>query len=116
MTSMSYSTYQSLKPTIKEETNQDQSLQDLLGAVKQGWPETKQEAAPGVGLYSNFRDKINQQDGILFKGERVIIPTSLRWDMLKIVHKSHLGIEKSELRAKDVLFRGKHLGSDLCEL
>ena len=51
--------------TIIEETNQDQSLQDLLTAVKQGWPQTKQEAPPGARPYWNFRDEISQQDGTL---------------------------------------------------
>ena len=42
--------------------------------------------------------------GILFKGERVIIPTEMRTEMLKIIHRSHLGTEKCKCRARDSLY------------
>ena len=43
-------------------------------------------------------------EGVLFKGEKVIIPSSMRTEMLKCIHSSHLGIEKCKRRARDVLF------------
>ena len=38
------------------------------------------------------------------KGDRIVIPKSLRKDMLHRVHYSHLGIEKCKQRARDVIF------------
>lgn len=43
-------------------------------------------------------------DGVLFKGEWLIVPASMRADMLKRIHESHLGIESCRRRARDVLF------------
>ena len=42
--------------------------------------------------------------GILFKGEKVIIPTEMQTEMLKIIHRSHLGIEKCKRQARDSLY------------
>lgn len=43
-------------------------------------------------------------DGILFKGEKIIVPHTLREDMLARIHTGHMGIEKCKQRARDVLF------------
>ena len=54
--------------------------------------------------YWNYRDEISHHDGLLSKGERVIIPNAMYTSMLQVVHGSHLGIEKWKRRAKDVLY------------
>ena len=43
-------------------------------------------------------------DGIIYKGLRIVIPPSLRENMLSIVHKTHLGIGKSKQRAREVMY------------
>ena len=43
-------------------------------------------------------------DGLLFKGTRLIVPKVMRPEMLRQIHKSHLGIAKCRRRAKEVLF------------
>lgn len=40
------------------------------------------------------------QDGIVFKGERAVIPNVLRSDMIHRVHSAHLGIEGCLSRAR----------------
>ena len=42
-----------------------------------------------------FRDEISLEDGLLFKGHRLIIPESLRGKALQIIHEGHYGVEKS---------------------
>lgn len=37
-------------------------------------------------------------------GERLIVPTTLRREMLRLIHENHLGIEKCKGRARDVLY------------
>lgn len=57
-----------------------------------------------VVKYWNHRDEISALDGILFKGEKIIVPHTLRQDMLKLIHARHIGMEKCKQRAKDILF------------
>ena len=41
---------------------------------------------------------------MIFKGERVIIPSSMRKEVMKSLHSSHLGIEKIKLRARNSVY------------
>ena len=49
-------------------------------------------------------DEINISDGLLFKGERIITALYLRPKMLKRIHLSHMGIEKSLNRVRELLY------------
>ena len=53
----------------------------------------------------NFRDEITFMEQMLLKGQKVNVPKSLRKEMLAIIHKSYLGINKCKSRARDSLFR-----------
>lgn len=89
---------------IQENTRQDITLQDLLAVTLNGWPEHRWQLPEGAKPYWNYRDEISVYDGVLFKSDRVIVPTNMRKDMLNLIHDSHLGIEKCKRRARDVVF------------
>ena len=72
--------------------------------AKTGWPADKTDVVEGAKPYWNYRDEILCQDGILLKGTRVIIPATMRPEMLRIIHSSHLGIDKCKRRALDVIY------------
>lgn len=59
---------------------------------------------PWASLYWNFRDEIGVVDGVFFKGDRVIVPQSLRKEMLEELHESHQGIVRSKQRAREVMY------------
>ena len=60
--------------------------------------------SPYTAPYWNYRDEISIYDGIMFKGEKVIVPKSMQREMLTLIHSSHLGVEKCKRRARDVLY------------
>ena len=82
----------------------DETLQVLKSVVLNGWPESKRDCPKLIHQYWSFRDEITTQNGILYKGQTVIIPTSMRREMLEAIHYSHLGIASCLRRARDVLF------------
>ena len=87
-----------------EKTEQDESLQKLKHVIKVGWPDKKEEVPTEIRNYFHFKEELTIQDGILFKGNRVIVPVALRPLMVKKVHSSHIGIEGCLRKARDVLF------------
>ena len=89
---------------LKQNTQADDQLQKLLSVVKSEWPDKKQDIPTECSPYWNYRDEISMLEGVLFKGEKVIIPSSMHTEMLKCIHNSHLGIEKCKRRARDILF------------
>ncbi len=60
--------------------------------------------SPNLRPYWSFRDEITVYKGVLLKSHQVIIPTNLRNEMLKKIHKSHQGADSSIRRAREVLF------------
>ena len=97
---------------LQKESDRDSSLQELKTIVLTGWPESQTEVPDQSKPYWNFRDEIGIQNGILFKGMRVIIPSSMRQLMLQRIHSSHLGTEACIRKAKDRLF-WPNMGSDI---
>ena len=89
---------------LKQNTQADDQLQKLLSVVKSGWPDKKQDIPTECLPYWNYRDEISMSEGVLFKDEKVIIPSSMHTEMLKCIHSSHLGIGKCKRRARDVMF------------
>ena len=89
---------------IQQQTVQDTALQVLKSTILSGWPETKEEVPVIVREYWAYRDELTAQNGVLFKGSRIIIPKSMRPEMLVRIHSSHLGAEACLRKARDVLY------------
>ena len=89
---------------IKEATNQDETLQTLRKVIIQGWPESKSAVPEALIVYHGMRDELIVQDGLIFKGERVVIPKHLRHDLKKSIHSSHLGVTGCLQRARECIY------------
>ena len=44
------------------------------------------------------------QDGLIFKGERVVVPKAARGELLRRIHNSHLGVNGCLNRARECLY------------
>ena len=73
-------------------------LNNLHTMILKGWPDTPHS----LGEYWPYELAVS--DGLVYKGMRIVVPPSMRSDMLKQVHKSHLGINKCKQRARGTLF------------
>lgn len=89
---------------IKEATESDEEMQILKETVMNGWPEQKQETPQRIRHYFDFRDTISYSDGLMLKGEAVIIPKSLRSEMKARLHKAHFGYDSMLRRARGTIF------------
>ena len=89
---------------LRQTTAEDPQMQELQSTILEGWPELRQNCKPTISEFWNFRDQLSAIDGIIFKGEKILVPTSLRPEMIQKIHSSHLGIEKTKQRAREILF------------
>ena len=89
---------------IKQCTLADPTLQTLMNTVTTGRPVSKEDVPPCIREYWNYKEELTVQDGVLYKGMKVIIPISMRPQMIARVHSSHLGPDACVRRARDVLF------------
>ncbi|KAK3744137.1 hypothetical protein QZH41_006175 [Actinostola sp. cb2023] len=79
---------------FRQQTKGDPILQDLHNTVMEGWPNDKGKAPLSIREYWHIRDEITAHNGVLLRGERLIVPTLLRNEMLQKIHQNHFGIEK----------------------
>ncbi|XP_062588694.1 uncharacterized protein K02A2.6-like [Saccostrea cucullata] len=79
-------------------------LETLMSTIQTGWPDTKNESPFEVRQYFDSRDQLSVLDSIVYKGSLIVIPPSLRKEMLNLIHKSYLGIVKSKSRAREVMY------------
>ena len=70
---------------IKEATAEDSPLQQMAGIITKGWPEHRTLCPKELLPFWNYRDELYIEDGILLKGERIIIPEILK-EALKQLH------------------------------
>ena len=52
----------------------------------------------------NYREDLSMENGLITKGARLLIPSTLRKKVLEQIHDGHLGIEKCMLKARDSVF------------
>ncbi len=95
---------ESTQRQIQNATKADASLMELMQMVQHGWPDQRSEVPVCIRQYFTFRDEITAQDGILFKGQRIIIPQAMQEQMLQKTHSTHQGVEACTRRAKDSIF------------
>ena len=97
-----------LKPSTLQEipdyTQKDNSLLELIKVIKAGWPETKGELSHLVLPFFDIRDELSACDGIVIRGERVVVPKSLRRDMFYRLHYAHSGVVSTLLLARASIY------------
>ena len=69
-----------------------------MSHCENGWPE-RQCVKGAIKPYYQFSGELSVQQGLLLKGTRLVIPTTMRLDILDI-HEDHLGITKRRERTK----------------
>lgn len=92
------------KQEIQRETENDELLREIKKFCKSGWPNHQSKCPAPLKYYYKLRNDILLDDDILFFGERVIIPKSMRKFMLDKLHEPHFGITKTRLRAQELVF------------
>lgn len=90
---------------IRKETNKDESLKHLSEIVIKGWPLHKEALKyHDVNEYWDYRGELSTENGIILRSDTILIPKSMRAEMLNRIHGAHQGIEQSTRKARASLF------------
>ena len=89
---------------ICEATAKDSTLRLLTDIVHEGWSKAIKDCPHSTPSYWYFRDEITCEDGILYKGARLIILKSECATTLKVLQMGPYAIDKMSLRAKETVY------------
>ena len=86
---------------IRTETSKDPVLSILNAVTMTGWPDERKSVPEEIRGFWSYREEVTADNGVLFKLDQVIVPSSLRAEMLRKIHKAHQGYESSMRRARN---------------
>ncbi|XP_054709030.1 uncharacterized protein K02A2.6-like [Uloborus diversus] len=89
---------------IQDESNKDEEILALKEMITKGWPEDKIDVPPNIRNYFDYRDEIGIQEGVVVRGERIVIPKAMRREMKDKIHLGHQGINSCLRRARELIF------------
>jgi hypothetical protein len=81
---------------IRRGTDADPTLTALRKVILTGWPEERKMLPAGVSPYFDFRDELAVIDGVVMRGDRVVIPHQQRAEMIQKIHQAHSGISGAQ--------------------
>jgi hypothetical protein len=96
------------KASTREKFAAATSADPTLGLVKEilskGWPEHKSHCPVAAKPFWGVRHALSEADGLLLYGSRLVVPVSLRPEVLEGIHDGHFGELKCILRAKSAVY------------
>ena len=110
MTAQVHMVYENARTTksrleeIKVETAKDPGLKNVMKCIIEGWRNSKHYIPNEAKSDWSFREKLSIISGIIYKGERLVIPEVMRKRVLEQLHSAHMRIEKTKWRARATIF------------
>ena len=89
---------------VRKATTEDATMMLLKSTILSGWPDKLSETPRELKPFWTYQDELSDADGIILKGEKILIPQSLQEDMLERIYSSHLGVTMCKERARDIIF------------
>ena len=91
--------------TVRTAAEDDVQYQDLKRQINSGFPDNKKSLPENLReFWSVHHDLTVADDGFILYGVRLLIPTSLRPQILEELHKGHRGIDGTRERARLVVY------------
>ena len=67
-----------LMSSLRRATSEESTLLEVQKLIAEGWPMDRKRLPQDVAAYFNVRDELVYDDGVIFKGDRCVIPASMR--------------------------------------
>ena len=94
---------------IRRELQNDEIMKQLKYYIVHGWPS---KVTGPVKKYWPERASLTIHEGLILRGNQMLIPTSLRRDILRYLHDGHQGITKTRQNAANSVW-WPHINTDI---
>ena len=85
-------------------TQEDDELVLLKCTITNEWLNTIKEVLNELQACWAFQEELTIKDGLVLKGMRIVIPKNKHNEILKMIHKGHLGLGKCKLQVEDTVY------------
>ena len=82
-----------------KETAKDKVLQSVIHHISENWSINKRRLPTDVLPFWSFKDQLSFNDDILYRGDRIVVPATLRKSLTEKLHQAHMGVESTLRRA-----------------
>ena len=92
---------------MAKETSKDPVLSLVMRYTSEGWPmrnQKKEETSGEISQMKQIADSLSVVDNCLLYGNRVVIPTTLRPQILDILHLGHFGMQRMKQLARTAVY------------
>ena len=100
---------------LRHESQLDTELAGLGSMIMKGWPDKRYQVPSQIRKYWAYRDEMSIEDGLVMKGNCVMVPQSIQAEILQTLHSAHQGIEKTRLRARTCV-HWSNMNADIKEM
>ena len=85
------------------ETENDDVLSLLKETINKGWRD--KNSTPNIlKPYFNNRNELTIYEGIILKGNCIVVPNSLRKEFMNLIHTGHPGLEKTKQLSRETMY------------
>ena len=82
----------------------DPLLRALADVIVAGWPDNIEDVPKAQRPYHGQCDSLTVEDGLILRGEAIIVPPGERRKVLEQIHQGHLGVSKCQYRARQCVY------------
>ena len=89
---------------LRAHTGRDVAISRVMDQVGRGFPDSSRDVHQHVQPYHQYRKQLSIVDGVLCYKTRVVVPTTLRQEVLQTLHSAHQGTTGMINRAEQAVF------------
>ncbi|KAF7244774.1 hypothetical protein EG68_11367 [Paragonimus skrjabini miyazakii] len=87
-------------PRVRQTFADDEVMEKLEVQIRNGWPDNVRQVNELIRPYFKVRDELTTENGLEFRGERLVIPRAAKKVTMQEIHRSHIGVRSCTRRAK----------------
>ena len=89
---------------MKKAAADDTEYNELIQQISRGWPENVKDVTASLRHFYTFADELSVSCGLVFKGQRIVIPQPARSHVLHRLHAAHTGVNACLRRAREIVY------------
>ena len=87
-----------------KEIAKDTVLQSVIHLISENWSISKRRLPTEILPFWSYKDQLSFNGGIIYRGDRIVVPAILRKSLTEKLHQAHMGVESTLRRARTSLW------------